>query len=49
LRLAPQRTDPAPSLNRDGRLAIRLANEAIAFDETNGCNVLADDVEITER
>lgn len=33
-------------LSGDGRYAIRLANEGIAFDEANGWNVLADDVEI---
>jgi hypothetical protein len=44
-RLALQLTDPAPSLNRDGRFAIRLADEGIAFDEANGWNVLAEDVE----
>jgi Domain of unknown function (DUF4832)/Domain of unknown function (DUF4874) len=48
-RLALQLTDPAPSLNRDGRFAIRLADEGIAFDEANGSNVLAEDVEIRER
>jgi len=48
-RLALQLADPAPSLNRDGRFAIRLANEGIAFDEANGWNVLAEDVEIMER
>ena len=41
-----QLTDPAPNLNRDGRFAIRLANEGIAFDEANGWNVLAEDVRI---
>ena len=48
-RLALQLADPAPSLNRDGRYAIRLANEAIAFDEANGWNILAEDVEIREQ
>ena len=38
-----------PSLNRDGRYAIRLANEGIAFDEANGWNILAEDVEIREH
>ena len=47
-RLALHLTDPAPSLNRDGRYAIRVANEGIAFDEANGWNVLAEDVEIRE-
>ncbi len=45
-RLALQLADPSPSLSGDGRYAIRLANEGIAFDEANGWNVLADDVEI---
>ncbi len=48
-RLALQLADPAPSLNRDGRYAIRLANEGIAFDEANGGNVLSEDVEIRGR
>ena len=45
-RLVLHLADPAPSLNRDGRYAIRLANEGIAFDEADGWNVLAEDVEI---
>ncbi len=45
-RLALQLADPAPSLSGDGRYAIRLANEDIAFDQVNGRNVLAEDVEI---
>ena len=45
-RLALQLADPSPNLSGDGRYAIRLANEGIAFDEANGWNVLADDVEI---
>ena len=45
-RLALQLVDPSPKLSGDGRYAIRLANEGIAFDEANGWNVLADDVEI---
>ena len=48
-RLALQLADPSPSLNRDGRYAIRLANEGIAFDEANGGNVLSEDVEIRGR
>ena len=48
-RLALQLADPAPSLNGDGRYAIRLASEGIAFDEADGRNVLAEDVEISER
>ena len=48
-RLALLLTDPSPSLRRDGRYAIRLANEGISFDEANGRNILADDVEIRER
>jgi hypothetical protein len=45
-RLALQLADPSPSLRGDGRYAIRLANEGITFDETNGWNVLVDDVEV---
>jgi Domain of unknown function (DUF4832)/Domain of unknown function (DUF4874) len=45
-RLALQLADPSPSLSGDGRYAIRLANEGITFDEANGRNVLAEDVEI---
>jgi hypothetical protein len=45
-RLALQLADPSPSLSGDGRFAIRLANEGISFDEANGRNVLAEDVEI---
>ena len=45
-RLALQLADPSPSLSGDGRYAIRLASEGIAFDEANGWNVLAEDVEI---
>ena len=48
-RLALQLADPSPSLSGDGRYAIRLANEGIAFDEASGWNVLAEDVEIKER
>ena len=48
-RLALLLTDPSPSLGRDGRYAIRLANEGISFDEANGRNILADDVQIRER
>jgi Domain of unknown function (DUF4832)/Domain of unknown function (DUF4874) len=45
-RLALQLADPSPSLRGDGRYAIRLANEGITFDETNGGNVLVDDLEV---
>jgi hypothetical protein len=45
LRLA----DPSPSLASDGRYAIRLASEAMEFDEEKGWNVLVDDVEIKGR
>ncbi len=45
-RLALLLADPSPSLSRDGRYAIRLANEGITFDEANGGNVLAEDVEM---
>jgi hypothetical protein len=48
-RLALQLHDPTPSLNRDGRFAIRLSNEGIAFDKANRWSVLAEDVEISER
>jgi hypothetical protein len=45
-RLALQLADPSPGLSGDGRYAIRLASEGITFDEANGWNVLAEDVEI---
>ena len=45
-RLALLLADPSPSLSGDGRYAIRLASEGITFDEANGWNVLAEDVEI---
>jgi hypothetical protein len=45
-RLILQLADPSPSLRSDGRYAIRLANEGMIFDEANGGNVLAEDVEI---
>jgi hypothetical protein len=48
-RLALQLADPSPNLSGDGRYAIRLANEGITFDEVNGWNILAEDVEIEER
>lgn len=44
--LVMQLSDPAPSLRDDGRYAIRLANQNIAFIEATGWNVLADDIEI---
>ena len=45
-RLALHLADPSPRLRGDGRYAIRLANEGIAFDEGSGWNVLAEDVEL---
>jgi hypothetical protein len=48
-RLALQLADPSPSLSGDGRYAIRLANDEIAFDEATGWNILAEDVEIGSR
>jgi hypothetical protein len=39
-----QLSDPSPSLQDDGRFAIRLANEDIAFVEQAGWNILADDI-----
>ena len=48
-RLALQLADASPSLSGDGRYAIRLASEGIAFDEASGRNILADDVEIEGR
>ena len=45
-RLALKLADPSPSLSGDGRYAIRLANEGITFEEANGWNVLAEDVEV---
>jgi len=39
-----QLADPAPSLHDDGRFAVRLANEDIAFVEQTGWNILADDI-----
>ena len=41
-----QIADPSPSLHDDGRYAIRLANENIAFIEQTGWNVLTDDIVI---
>jgi hypothetical protein len=41
-----QLSDPSPSLHDDGRYAIRLANEDIAFVEQTGWNILADDIVI---
>ena len=37
-------SDPSPSLRDDGRYAIRLANEDIAFVEQAGWNIFADDI-----
>jgi hypothetical protein len=48
-RLALQLADPSPGLSGDGRYAIRLASEGVAFDEGNGWNVLFEDVEIKGR
>ena len=48
-RLALQLSDASPSLGGDGRYAIRLASEGIAFEEASGRNILADDVEIQGR
>jgi hypothetical protein len=48
-RLALHLADPTPSLSGDGRYAIRLASEGITFEEANGWNVLAEDVEIRRR
>ncbi len=45
-RLSLQLADPSPSLQADGRYAIRLATEEVTFDEAKGLNVLADDIEI---
>ncbi|MHC5539343.1 DUF4832 domain-containing protein, partial [Singulisphaera rosea] len=45
-RLLLQLADPSPSLSKDGRYSIRLANEGVAFDEARGLNSLAEDVEI---
>lgn len=45
-RLALHLADPSPNLSGEARYAIRLASEGIAFDETRGGNVLAEDIEI---
>jgi hypothetical protein len=45
-RLALVLADPAPGLHGNGRYAIRLANEGTTFDEADGRNVLAEDVEV---
>ncbi len=43
-RLALRFADPAESLRDDGRYAIRLAKDEIAFTADGGWNILADDV-----
>jgi hypothetical protein len=45
-RLALHLADPSPSLRNDGRYAIRLASEALAFESSSGWNILAEDVEV---
>jgi hypothetical protein len=45
-RLMLRLSDPSPALQEDGRYAIRFANRDMAFEETGGWNILADDVEV---
>jgi hypothetical protein len=45
-RLGLHLADPSPRLRDDGQYAIRLASEGIAFEESSGLNVLAEDLEI---
>lgn len=45
-RLALHLADPAPGLREDGRYAIRVASDGVAFEEASGWNVLAADVEL---
>lgn len=45
-RLAVRLADLSPRLNADGRYAIRLASEGVAFEQATGWNVLADDISV---
>jgi hypothetical protein len=45
-RLALHLADPAPRLRQDGRYAIRLASQEVAFEPGTGWNILTDDIVI---
>ncbi len=48
VQLAIQLADPSPRLRNDGRFAIRLANGDVPFLETEGWNILAADITISQ-